>query len=98
MQFGMIGLGRMGAGMVRRLQRGGHACVVYDRAPAAVEALVKDGATGASSLAELVQGLASPRAICLMVPAAYVDGSIEELAPLLSRGDVIIDGGNSHYH
>jgi 6-phosphogluconate dehydrogenase len=98
MQFGMIGLGRMGAGMVRRLLRGGHTCVVYDRAPAAVEALAKDGATGTASLAELVQRLSTPRALCLMVPAAYVDASIEELVPLLARGDVLIDGGNSHYH
>jgi 6-phosphogluconate dehydrogenase len=98
MQIGMIGLGRMGAGMVRRLMRGGHACVVYDRAPAAVDALVKDGATGSASLAELVQKLSAPRAICLMVPAAFVDASIDELTPLLSSGDVLIDGGNSHYH
>lgn len=98
MQFGMIGLGRMGAGMVRRLMRGGHACAVYDRSPQAVEALVKDGATGASSLAELVKKLEKPRAICLMVPAAFVDASIAELVPLLEKGDTIIDGGNSHYH
>jgi 6-phosphogluconate dehydrogenase len=98
MQFGMIGLGRMGAGMVRRLMRGGHTCVAYDRSPQAVEALVKDGATGASSLAEFVKKLEKPRAFCLMVPAAFVDASIAELTPLLEKGDTIIDGGNSHYH
>jgi 6-phosphogluconate dehydrogenase len=98
MQLGMIGLGRMGAGMVRRLMRNGHACVVYDRSPEAVAGLVKDGATGASSLADFVQKLAAPRHLCLMVPAAYVDASIEELVPLLAKGDTIIDGGNSHYH
>jgi 6-phosphogluconate dehydrogenase len=98
MQLGMIGLGRMGAGMVRRLMRGGHSCVVYDRAPAAVEALVKDGATGASSLKEFVGKLDKPRALCLMVPAALVDASIAELVPLLEKGDILIDGGNSHYH
>jgi 6-phosphogluconate dehydrogenase len=98
MQLGMIGLGRMGAGMVRRLMRGGHTCVVYDRAPAAVDALVRDGATGSSSLAEFVKKLDKPRALCLMVPAAYVDASIEDLQRLLEPGDIIIDGGNSHYH
>jgi 6-phosphogluconate dehydrogenase len=98
MQFGMIGLGRMGAGMVRRLMRGGHKCVVYDRAPDAVAALAKEGATGAASLSEFVKKLDKPRAMCLMVPAAYVDASIEELAGLLERDDTIIDGGNSHYH
>jgi 6-phosphogluconate dehydrogenase len=97
MQFGMIGLGRMGANMVRRLMRGGHDLVVYDRAPQAVDSLVKDGARGASSLAELVTKLAKPRAICLMVPAAFVDASIAELAPLLEKGDTLIDGGNSNY-
>ncbi|MGH9314817.1 MAG: phosphogluconate dehydrogenase (NAD(+)-dependent, decarboxylating) [Vicinamibacterales bacterium] len=97
MQLGMIGLGRMGGNMVRRLMRGGHTCVVYDRASPPVEALVKEGATGGSSLAEFVAGLASPRTICLMVPAAIVDATIAELAPLLARGDTIIDGGNSHY-
>jgi 6-phosphogluconate dehydrogenase len=98
MQLGMIGLGRMGANMVRRLMRGGHQCVVYDRAPEAVQALASEGAAGASSLAELVQKLAPPRAVCLMVPAAHVGSSVEALAPLLARGDTIIDGGNSHYH
>ena len=98
MQFGMIGLGRMGANMVRRLTKGGHTCVVYDRSKDVVAALAKEGATGAASLAELTEKLAKPRSICLMVPAAYVDSSIEQLAPLLEKGDTIIDGGNSHYH
>ena len=98
MQLGMIGLGRMGANMVRRLLRGGHTSVVYDRAPQAVEALVKEGAGGAASLAEFVKKLEKPRAVCLMVPAAFVDASIDELVPLLEAGDVLIDGGNSHYH
>jgi 6-phosphogluconate dehydrogenase len=98
MQLGMIGLGRMGGNMVRRLQRGGHTCVVYDRAREAVVALAKDGAAGASSLAEFVGKLGRPRAICLMVPAAFVDASIAELEPLLEKDDTIIDGGNSHYH
>jgi 6-phosphogluconate dehydrogenase len=97
MQFGMIGLGRMGANMVRRLMRSGHACFVYDRSAPAVDLLVKEGATGASSLAELVKKMDGPRAICLMVPAAFVDASLEELVPLLGRGDTVIDGGNSHY-
>ena len=98
MQFGMIGLGRMGANMVRRLMRSGHECVVHDRAEAAVATLVKEGATGAASPAELVQKLAPPRTVCLMVPAAVVDSAIESLAPLLSPDDTLIDGGNSHYH
>ena len=98
MQLGMIGLGRMGANMVRRLMKGGHTCVVYDRSKDVVAALAKEGASGAASLAELTEKLAKPRSICLMVPAAYVDSSIEQLAPLLEKGDTIIDGGNSHYH
>ena len=98
MQFGMIGLGRMGANMVRRLMKGGHACVVYDRSAEAVAGLVKEGATGASSLVELVKKLAAPRHLCLMVPAAFVEASIDDLVPLLAKGDTIIDGGNSHYH
>jgi len=97
MQLGMIGLGRMGANMVRRLMRGGHRCVVYDHAAPAVEALVKEGAIGATSLADFVKKLEKPRALCLMVPAAFVDASIEDLAPLLEAGDILIDGGNSHY-
>jgi 6-phosphogluconate dehydrogenase len=97
MQIGMIGLGRMGGGMVRRLMRDGHVCVVSDRAPQAVDALVKQGAIGASSLGELVEKLARPRAACMMLPAAFVDPVIDELAPLLAPDDVIIDGGNSNY-
>jgi len=97
MQFGMIGLGRMGANMVRRLIRGGHELVVYDRSADAVQALVNEGATGAASLADFVRKLAPPRAACLMVPAAYVDGSLAELAPLCERGDTLIDGGNSNH-
>jgi 6-phosphogluconate dehydrogenase len=97
MQFGMIGLGRMGANMVRRLMRNGHTCVVYDRSAAAVEALVKEGATGSASLAEFVKKLDKPRAACLMVPAAFVDKSIDDLVPLLEKGDTLIDGGNSNY-
>jgi 6-phosphogluconate dehydrogenase len=97
MQFGMIGLGRMGANMVRRLMRRGHACVVYDRSPQTVDALVREGATGASSLVDLAGKIERPRALCLMVPAAFVDASLDELAPLLAEGDTVIDGGNSHY-
>jgi 6-phosphogluconate dehydrogenase len=98
MQIAMIGLGRMGGNMVRRLLRGGHACVVHDRAPEAVAALVAEGATGAASAAELVAALAPPRAILLMLPAGVVDGAIAELRPLLASGDTVVDGGNSHYH
>jgi 6-phosphogluconate dehydrogenase len=97
MQFGMIGLGRMGGNMARRLMRGGHELVVYDRSSEAVQALANEGASGAGSIAEFVRKLAPPRAACLMVPAAYVDGSIAELAPLLERGDTLIDGGNSNH-
>jgi 6-phosphogluconate dehydrogenase len=98
MQIGMIGLGRMGANMSRRLMRGGHEVVAHDRSPDAVAALVKDGAAGAGSFEELVQRCRPPRAICLMVPAGVVDGALDTLAPLLSANDVVIDGGNSHYH
>jgi 6-phosphogluconate dehydrogenase len=97
MQLGMIGLGRMGANMVRRLIGGGHECVVFDRSPKAVAELVKERAVGATSLADFVARLAKPRAVWLMVPAAAVDETIAELSPLLERGDVLIDGGNSHY-
>ena len=93
----MIGLGRMGANMVRRLIAGGHDCVVFDRSPAAVAALVAEKAVGAGSLAEFVGKLSTPRAIWLMVPAAVVDQSIAEIAPLLDAGDILIDGGNSYY-
>src|SRR5262249_22411485 len=98
MQFGMIGLGRMGANMVRRLMRAGHTWVVYDRSAQVVEGLVKDGATGSASLAEFVKKLDKPRSMCLMVPAAFVDASIADLEPLVEKDDTIIDGGNSHYH
>src|SRR5689334_13729659 len=98
MQVGMIGLGRMGANMVRRLMRGGHECVVHDRDADAVAALVKEGAAGAQSLSALVAALPAPRAIWIMVPAALVDRVINDLRPLLEAGDTIIDGGNSHYH
>jgi 6-phosphogluconate dehydrogenase len=97
MQLGMIGLGRMGANMVRRLINKGHNCVVFDRSPLAVNELVKDKATGATSLADLVKKLAKPRAIWLMVPAAVVDQTIAELLPQLEPGDILIDGGNSYY-
>ena len=97
MQLGMIGLGRMGANMVRRLQRNGHTCVVYDRNPGAVSELVAEGAQGAASLAELVEKLTKPRAVWLMVPAAVVDASITDLLPRLEPDDILIDGGNSHY-
>jgi 6-phosphogluconate dehydrogenase len=97
MQVGMIGLGRMGANMVRRLMRGGHACVVYDRAQEAVQALVREGATGAPSLDELVDRLERPRVAWLMVPAAAVDAVLEALVPRLAAADVMIDGGNSWY-
>ena len=98
MELGMIGLGRMGASMVLRLQRTGHHCVVYDTSAAAVQASVKDGATGAASLEELVKTLQKPRAIWLMVPAGVVDETLNKLVPLLEPEDIVIDGGNSYYH
>ncbi|RZN24539.1 phosphogluconate dehydrogenase (NAD(+)-dependent, decarboxylating) [Bradyrhizobium sp. Leo121] len=97
MQLGMIGLGRMGANMVRRLVRHGHQCVVFDMSPNAVAELVKEKATGSASLADFVAKLEKPRAIWLMVPAAVVDRSIGDLLPLLEAGDILIDGGNSYY-
>ncbi len=97
MQLGMIGLGRMGANMVRRLIKDGHQCVVYDRSPNAVNDLVKENAAGAAALPEFVGKLQKPRAIWLMVPAAVVDSSIADLLPLLEAGDTLIDGGNSYY-
>ncbi len=97
MQLGMIGLGRMGANMVRRLIREGHSCVVFDRAPQLVNELVKEKATGSGSLAEFVKKLEKPRAIWLMVPAAVVDSTIADLLPHLESGDILIDGGNSYY-
>jgi 6-phosphogluconate dehydrogenase len=98
MQLGLIGLGRMGANMARRLARGGHSLVVHDHSPDALAAAARDGHQPAASLGELVGALAAPRAIWLMVPAAVVDATIAALAPLLAPGDIVVDGGNSHYH
>jgi 6-phosphogluconate dehydrogenase len=97
MQLGMIGLGRMGANMVRRLLKGGHQCVVFDMSPKAVKELVKEKAVGTSALADLVKKLEKPRAVWLMVPAAVVDKTIADLVPHLESGDILIDGGNSYY-
>ncbi len=97
MQIGMIGLGRMGSNMVRRLLKAGHDCVVFDSSPTVVGQLVKEKATGAASLAEFVQKLKVPRAVWLMVPAGAVDAMVDQIAPLLGPGDIIIDGGNSYY-
>jgi len=97
MQLGMVGLGRMGANMVRRLLRNGHQCVVFDRSPKVVSELVDEKAVGAASLAEFVKKLERPRAVWLMVPAAAVDETIAALAPQLDEGDILIDGGNSYY-
>src|ERR1700731_4707810 len=97
MQIGMIGLGRMGANMVRRLIRKGHSCVVFNRSPQAGNELIREKAIGATSLAEVVKNLAKPRAIWLMVPAAVVDDTIAGLSPHLEAGDILIDGGNSYY-
>jgi 6-phosphogluconate dehydrogenase len=97
MQLGMIGLGRMGANMVHRLLAGTHQCVVFDRSPKVVEELTRAKAIGASSIADLVKKLQTPRAAWLMVPAAAVDATINDLVPLLSSGDILIDGGNSYY-
>jgi 6-phosphogluconate dehydrogenase len=97
MQLGMIGLGRMGANMVRRLIKGGHQCVVFDRSPEVVQGLVKEQATGSSSLADFVSKLSRPRALWLMVPAAFVDATLADLTPHLEKDDIVIDGGNSYY-
>jgi 6-phosphogluconate dehydrogenase len=97
MQIGMIGLGRMGANMVRRMLRGKHQCVVFNRSPKPVQELAQEGAVGADSLADLAGKLARPRAIWLMVPAAAVDQNITALLPHLEGGDILIDGGNSYY-
>ncbi len=97
MQLGMIGLGRMGANMVRRLLKGGHQCVVFDMSPKAVQELTQEKAVGASSLADFAKKLEKPRTVWLMVPAAVVDKSIADLLPLLEKGDILIDGGNSYY-
>jgi 6-phosphogluconate dehydrogenase len=96
MQLGMIGLGRMGANLVRRLMRDGHSCVVYDLNADAVAGLVSEGATGAASLEEFVASLEGPRVVWIMVPAALVDPIHAEKTPLLSEGDVVIDGVNSY--
>ena len=93
----MIGLGRMGANMVRRLLKGGHRCVVFDRSPKAIEELASEGATGAAGFQDLVERLEKPRTIWLMVPAASVDETISALSPYLEAGDTLIDGGNSYY-
>jgi len=97
MQIAMIGLGRMGANMTRRLLRAGHACVVFDRSPKAVEDLAREKAVGAASLEDLVRKLQKPRTVWMMVPAAAVDRTIADVAPLLERDDVLVDGGNSYY-
>ncbi len=96
MRLAMVGLGRMGSNMVRRLLRGGHECVVFDVRPGAAKELT--GATPAASLAELASQLKTPRVVWMMLPAAVVDSTLAELAPLLARDDVVVDGGNSHYH
>jgi len=97
MQLGMIGLGRMGANMVRRLQRAGHHCVAFDRNAESVKEVVRDGATAATSLDDLLKKLERPRAVWLMVPAAVVDATLQDLAAKLDAGDIVIDGGNSYY-
>jgi 6-phosphogluconate dehydrogenase len=97
MQLGMVGLGRMGANLVRRLMRDGHSCVVFDMNADAVNALEKEGATGATSLSDFVEKLQKPRAIWLMLPAAVVDSTLDQLVGLLDPGDTVIDGGNSYY-
>src|SRR5437868_10502090 len=97
MQMGMIGLGRMGANMARRLLAGGHRCVVFDRSPKAVEELTRAKAVGASTIVDMVKKLETPRAVWLMVPAAAVDATIADLVPHLAAGDILIDGGNSYY-
>ena len=97
MQLGMIGLGRMGSNMVRRLIKGGHDCVVFDHAPAAVQAMEKEHATGATALADMAAKLTKPRAVWLMVPAAVVDDTIADLLTVLEADDILIDGGNSYY-
>jgi len=97
MQLGMVGLGRMGANMVRRLLKGGHTCTVFDRSPKSVDELAKEGAVGSSSVKEFVSKLQKPRAVWLMIPAAVVDSIIAEIVPFLEAGDILIDGGNSYY-
>src|SRR5579872_3511623 len=98
MQLGMVGLGRMGANLVRRLMRDGHQCVVYDVNADAVKGLEGEGATGATSIADFVSKLTAPRAAWVMVPAAYTGDTVDQIAAAMSAGDIIIDGGNSYYH
>jgi 6-phosphogluconate dehydrogenase len=98
MELGMIGLGRMGTNMVRRLLRAGHQCVIYDLQPKSVQTLVGEGAVGSGSLEEFVKKLSKPRAVWMMVPAAVVDRTLEAVVPFLEPDDIIIDGGNSYYH
>lgn len=98
MELGMIGLGRMGSNMVRRLLAGGHQCVVYDVHPAPMQELAREGALESTSLHDLVQKLAPPRCLWMMLPAAIIDTTLRQLIPLLEKGDVLVDGGNSHYH
>src|SRR3984957_5867800 len=97
MQLGMIGLGRMGANLVRRLMRDGHHCVVYDVSPDAVKGLEGDGAVGSTSLKDFVSKLDKPRALWIMVPAAIVQSTLDQLTEFLDEGDIVIDGGNSYY-
>src|SRR5262245_2350023 len=97
MQIAMVGLGRMGANMVKRLLKGGHECVVFNRSPKPLQELAQEGAVASASLQDLVSKLKKPRAVWLMVPAAIVDEMIGEIAPALEPGDTIIDGGNSYY-
>ena len=97
MQIGMIGLGRMGANMVRRLLRGGHDCVVHDVSATAIDGLAAEGASGHRSLDDFIRALEKPRVVWLMVPAGVVDATLEHLVPKLERGDIIVDGGNSYY-
>jgi 6-phosphogluconate dehydrogenase len=97
MQLGMVGLGRMGANMVRRLMKGGHTCTVFDMSQKSVEELAKEGAVGSSSIKDFVSKLQKPRAIWLMIPAAVVDSTIQQIVPFLEAGDILIDGGNSYY-
>src|SRR5207248_11381776 len=97
MQLGMIGLGRMGANMVRRLQKNGHKCIVYDRSADSVKQLEGEGASGSASLDDFVKKLLKPRAVWLMVPAAVVDSTLHDLVSKLVKDDVVIEGGNSYY-
>src|SRR5438477_7410526 len=97
MQLGMIGLGRMGANMVRRLQKNSHQCVVYDRSPDSVKQLASEGSTGSSSIDDFISKLMLPRAIWIMVPAGVVDATLQDLVSKLDAGDIAIDGGNSYY-